>query len=169
VWISPEKIPQVPFLCAKILIAPPDAKFLTVILLTFAWIVIHPITQSWVTILIVRALLRALVGLNEPPSPLAPISCQLAEWWEVLVAIKALPEDFVWLTRILAHGLQVTFSLVSVEFASLDNYPSARLLQPELENYLQEDLNLGHLAKVHVSQVASPLCIHPIALIPKPG
>lgn len=85
------------------------------------------------------------------------------------MAIKAPPEDFVWLTRILSFGLQVTPSSVSVEFAALDNYPSAHLLQPELENYLQEDLALGHLAKVHVSQVASPLRVHPIALIPKPG
>jgi hypothetical protein len=30
-------------------------------------------------------------------------------------------------------------------------------------------LALGHLAKVHVSQVVSPLCVHPIALTPKPG
>jgi hypothetical protein len=57
---------------------------------------------------------------------------------------------------------------MSVEFAALDNYPSARLLQPELEACLAEDLALGHLAKVHVSQV-SPLRIHPIALVPKPG
>ena len=85
------------------------------------------------------------------------------------MAIKAPPEDFVWLTQILSFGLQVTPSSVSVEFAALDNYPSAHLLQPELENYLQEDLALGHFAKVHVSQVASPLRVHPIALIPKPG
>jgi hypothetical protein len=56
-----------------------------------------------------------------------------------------------------------------VEFAALDNYPSARLLQPELEAYLAKDLALGHLAKVHVSQVVSPLRVHPIALVPKPG
>jgi hypothetical protein len=58
---------------------------------------------------------------------------------------------------------------MSVEFAALDNYPSARLLQPELEAYLAEDLALGHLAKVHVLQVVSPLRVHPIALVPKPG
>jgi hypothetical protein len=58
---------------------------------------------------------------------------------------------------------------VSVEFAALDNYPSALFLQPQLEAYLQEDVALGHLAKVHVSQVASPLRVHPIALVPKPG
>jgi hypothetical protein len=56
-----------------------------------------------------------------------------------------------------------------VEFAALDNYPSARLLQPELEAYLAEDLALGHLAKVHISQVVSPLRVHPITLVPKPG
>jgi hypothetical protein len=58
---------------------------------------------------------------------------------------------------------------MSVEFAALDNYPSACLLQPKLEAYLAEDIALGHLAKVHVSQVVSPLHVHPIALIPKPG
>jgi hypothetical protein len=93
----------------------------------------------------------------------------LAEWWEVLLALHAPPEDFVWLTRILSKGLQVTPSSMSVEFAALDNYPSAHLLQPELEAYLAEDLALGHLAKVHISQVVSPLRIHPIALVPKPG
>jgi hypothetical protein len=46
---------------------------------------------------------------------------------------------------------QVTPSFVLVEFAALDNYPSACLLQPELEAYLAKDLALGHLAKVHVS------------------
>jgi hypothetical protein len=56
-----------------------------------------------------------------------------------------------------------------VEFAALDNYPSACLLQPELEAYLAKDLALGHLAKVHVSQVVSPLRVYPIALVPKPG
>jgi hypothetical protein len=56
-----------------------------------------------------------------------------------------------------------------VEFAVLDNYPSACLFQPKLEAYLAEDLALGHLAKVHISQVVSPLCVHPIALVPKPG
>jgi hypothetical protein len=56
-----------------------------------------------------------------------------------------------------------------VEFAALGNYLSARLLQPELEAYLAEDLALGHLAKVHILQVVSPLCIHPITLVPKPG
>jgi hypothetical protein len=34
---------------------------------------------------------------------------------------------------------------------------------------LAEDVALGHLAKVHVSQVVSSLCVHPITLIPKPG
>jgi hypothetical protein len=58
---------------------------------------------------------------------------------------------------------------MSVEFAALDNYPSACLLQPELEAYLAKDLALGHLAKVHVSQVVSPLRVHPIALVSKPG
>jgi hypothetical protein len=38
-----------------------------------------------------------------------------------------------------------------------------------LEAYLAEDLALGHLAKVHISQVVSPLRVHPIALVPKPG
>jgi hypothetical protein len=85
------------------------------------------------------------------------------------LALRAPPEDFVWLTRILSEGLQVTPSSVSVEFAALDNYPSAHLLQPELEAYLAKDLALGHLAKVHISQVVSPLRIHPIALVPKPG
>jgi hypothetical protein len=56
-----------------------------------------------------------------------------------------------------------------VEFAALDNYSSARLLQPELKAYLAKDLALGHSAKVHVSQAVSPLCFHPIALVPKPG
>jgi hypothetical protein len=58
---------------------------------------------------------------------------------------------------------------VSVEFAALDNYPSAHLLQPELEAYLAKDLALGHLAKVHISQIVSPLHIHPITLVPKQG
>jgi hypothetical protein len=75
----------------------------------------------------------------------------------------------IMLTCILSEGLQVTPSSVSVEFADLDNYLHARLLQPELEAYLAEDLALGHLAKVHVSQVVSPLHVHPIALVPKPG
>lgn len=75
----------------------------------------------------------------------------------------------MWLTRILTEGLQVSPSSVSVEFAALENYPSAVLLQPQLEAYLEEDLKLGHLAKVHVSEVASPLRVHPIALIPKSG
>jgi hypothetical protein len=56
-----------------------------------------------------------------------------------------------------------------MEFVALDNYLSACLLQPELEAYLAEDLALGHLAKVHISQVVSPLCVHPITLVPKPG
>jgi hypothetical protein len=85
------------------------------------------------------------------------------------LALCAPPEDFVWLTCILSEGFQVILSSVSVEFAALDNYPSAHLRQPELEAYLAEDLALGHLAKVHISQVVSPLCIHPIALVPKPS
>lgn len=97
------------------------------------------------------------------------MSHRLAEWWEVLIALRAPPEDFVWLTRVLTEGLQVTPSSVTVERAALENYPSARLLQPQLEEYLQEDISLGHLAKVHVSQIHAPLRIHPIALIPKPG
>jgi hypothetical protein len=47
-------------------------------------------------------------------------------------------------------------SSVSVEFAALDNYLSACLLQPELEAYLAEDVALGHLAKVHISQGLFP-------------
>jgi hypothetical protein len=85
------------------------------------------------------------------------------------LALCAPFKDFVCLTRILSEGLQVTPSSVSVEFAALDNYPSAHLLQPKLEAYLAEDLALGHLAKVHISQIVSPLYIHPIALVPKPG
>jgi hypothetical protein len=93
----------------------------------------------------------------------------LAEWWEVLLDLYAPPEDLVWLTRILSEGLEVTFSSASVEFATLDNYPSACLLQPKLEAYLAKDLALGHLAKVHILQIVSLLRIHPIALVPKPG
>jgi hypothetical protein len=118
----------------------------------------------WAACFTPRALPRALVA-NEP-HPLAPISHHLAEWWEVLLALRAPPENFVWLSRILLEGFQVTPSSVLVEFAALDNYPSACFLQPELEAYLTEDVALGHLAKVHISQMVSPLCVHPITFVP---
>jgi hypothetical protein len=107
---------------------------------------------------------------NRPPRKVPSLSVWCHSiWWEVLLALCTPSEDFVWLTCILSEGFQVTPSSVSVEFAALDNYPSAHLLQPELEAYLAKDLALGHLAKVHVSQVVSPLHVHPIALVFKPS
>jgi len=64
----------------------------------------------------------------------------LAAWWDLLTAIEAPPEDFVWVSRVLGEGVQVVPADVEVEIAHLKNYPSAQTFHEPLQEYLEEEV-----------------------------
>lgn len=55
-----------------------------------------------------------------------------------------------------------------METVHLDNYPSAKIYQPQLLEYFEKEVANGFMIKVPVSS-PPPVRIHPVALIPKPG
>lgn len=92
----------------------------------------------------------------------------MVEWWDLLTTITASSEDFIWLTRIFTEGVQVVPRDVTVDPAHLENYPSAKIYQPQLLEYFEKEVANGFMIKVPISS-PPPVRIHPVALIPKIG
>lgn len=92
----------------------------------------------------------------------------MVEWWDLLATISASAEDFIWLTRIFTEGVQVVPKDVTVDSTHLENYPSAKIYQPQLLEYFEKEVANGFMIKVPVS-APPPVRIHPVALIPKVG